>query len=148
MRERTKAREVAIQILYGLDISHGDVAETLELYWQNFEVSKKVKTFATVLVEGTWSNRNQIDRLISSCTENWSLERLSQVDKSILRMAVYELLYCRDIPPKVVINEAIELGKLFGTENSGAFINGVLDALYNKLKDRALEENPEEVYLF
>jgi N utilization substance protein B len=85
-------------------------------------------------VAGTWQNVERIDALLGSCADNWSVERMSRVDRSILRMAVYELLHCHDIPPKVAINEAIDLGKLFGSENSGAFINGVLDALYAKLR--------------
>ncbi len=125
-----------MQILYGLDASRGDVKEAADLFWKNFDAPEKVKVFSLLLVEGAWDNRKQIDTLIGSCAENWSVERMSRVDKSILRMAVYELLYCRDIPPKVAINEAIDLGKLFGSENSGAFINGVLDALYTKLRAR------------
>jgi len=129
-----------LQVLYGLDVSMGadlksvpNLQEAIELFWRNFEAPEKVKAFSSVLLEGTWNNREKIDTLIGSCAENWSIERMSKVDRSILRMAVYELLHCQDIPPKVAINEAIELGKLFGSENSGAFINGVLDALYAKL---------------
>ncbi len=129
-----------MQVLYGLDVSLGtdlqsapNPQEAIELFWKNFEAPEKVKAFSSVLLEGTWNNREKIDALIGSCAENWSIDRMSKVDRSILRMAVYELLHCQDIPPKVAINEAIELGKLFGSENSGAFINGVLDALYAKL---------------
>ncbi len=135
MRQRRKAREVAMQVLYGLDVSQGCWPEAVDLFWQNFEAPEKVKAFSSVLVEGTWQNVKQIDTLLGSCAENWSVERMSRVDRSILRMAVYELLHCHDVPPKVAINEAIDLGKLFGSENSGAFINGVLDALYAKLRE-------------
>lgn len=141
MRQRRKAREVAMQVLYGLDVAQGCLPEAVDLFWQNFEAPEKVKAFSSVLVAGTWQNVKQIDALLASCAENWSVERMSIVDRSILRMAVYELLHCQDIPPKVAINEAIDLGKLFGSENSGAFINGVLDALYAKL--RARDEAPE-----
>jgi transcription antitermination protein NusB len=136
MRQRRKAREVAMQVLYGLDVARGRLPEAVDLFWKNFEAPEKVKAFSSVLVEGTWRNVKQIDALLSSCAENWSIERMSIVDRSILRMAVYELLHCQDIPPKVAINEAIDLGKLFGSENSGAFINGVLDALYAKLREK------------
>ncbi len=135
MRQRRKAREVALQVLYGIDVAQGNLRETMDLFWDNFDAPEKVKTFSSALVEGTWHNRAQLDALISSCAENWSVERMSIVDRSILRMAVYEFLYCLEIPPKVAINEAIDLGKLFGSENSGAFINGVLDALYAKLRE-------------
>ena len=144
MLPRRKAREIAMQVLYGLDVSRGNLKETIDLFWKNFNVPEKVKAFSSVLVEGAWNNRKQIDTLIGGCAENWSVERMSRVDRSILRMAVYELLYCRDIPPKVAINEAIDLGKLFGSENSGAFINGVLDALYTKLRERDGEQDRED----
>ena len=144
MRPRRKAREIAMQVLYGLDVSRGNLKETIDLFWKNFDVPEKVKAFSSILVEGAWNNRKQIDTLIGGCAENWSVERMSRVDRSILRMAVYELLYCRDIPPKVAINEAIDLGKLFGSENSGAFINGVLDALYTKLRERDGEQDRED----
>lgn len=144
MRPRRKAREIAMQVLYGLDVSQGNLKETIDLFWKNFDVPEKVKAFSSILVEGAWNNRKQIDTLIGGCAENWSVERMSRVDRSILRMAVYELLYCRDIPPKVAINEAIDLGKLFGSENSGAFINGVLDALYTKLREKDEEQDRED----
>jgi len=141
MRQRRKAREVALQILYGLDVSQGNLRDHVELFWQNFDAPENVKAFSSVLIEGTWDNRTQIDAFISSCADNWSVERMSRVDRSILRMAVYELLYCSDVPPKVAINEAIDLGKLFGSESSGAFINGVLDALYAKLCEKDAKQD-------
>jgi len=137
MHKRRKAREVALQLLYGLDTQEGAVSETIALFWKNFdntsdEMSEEVRKFADELVEGTWKNLKKIDDLISSNSENWTIGRMSRVDKSILRMAVYELLFCPDIPPKVTLNEAIDLGKIYGSENSGAFINGILDALFDK----------------
>jgi N utilization substance protein B len=141
MRQRRKAREIALQVLYGLDVSNGNVKEATDLFWNNFEAPEQVRAFSDILIEGTWNNRKQIDALISSCAENWSVERMSKVDRSILRMAVYELLHCNDIPPKVAINEAIDLGKIFGSENSGAFINGVLDALYAKLREKDTDQD-------
>jgi len=98
----------------------------------------EAREFASELVEGTWAHREEIDQLISTCSENWSLERMARVDRNILRLAVYELLHGQGIPPKVALNEAIDLGKEFGSENSGSFINGILDALYSQLrKDHA-----------
>jgi transcription antitermination protein NusB len=143
MRQRRKAREVALQVLYQLDVLRIDIEEAVELFWSNFEAPEEVKLFSCLLIEGTWRNIDQIDDLISSCSENWSIARMSKVDKNILRMAVYELLYCRDIPPKVTLNEAIDLGKVYGSENSGSFINGILDALYAKLRRR--DEDQEHV---
>jgi len=136
MRQRRKAREVALQVLYQLDVLKIDISEAVELFWSNFDAPEEVRIFSCLLIEGTWHNVDLIDDLISSCSENWSIARMSKVDKNILRMAVYELLYCQDIPPKVTLNEAIDLGKLYGSENSGSFINGILDALYAKLRKK------------
>jgi len=130
MHQRRKAREVALQVLYELDVVGIDVQEGIDLFWKNFDSPEESKIFASLLIEGTWDNRKKIDVLISSCSENWTMDRMSKVDKNILRMAVYELLYCPDIPPKVTMNEAIDLGKIYGSENSGSFINGILDAIY------------------
>jgi N utilization substance protein B len=140
MHKRRKAREIALQILYGLDAQDVELDEAVALFWTNFDetnenISEEIKEFANELVEGTWKNRNKIDRLISGNSSNWTLGRMSRVDKSILRMAVYELLFCPDIPPKVTLNEAIDLGKIYGSENSGSFINGILNALYIKLSE-------------
>jgi transcription antitermination protein NusB len=140
MQRRRRAREVALQVLYGLDVTETNVGEAIRLFWDIFEssaepesgivFSDKVKSFASHLIQGTWAHRDAIDALIRRSSEHWSLGRMSRVDRCILRMAIYELLYCDDIPPKVSMNEAIDLGKTYGSENSGAFINGILDALY------------------
>ncbi len=135
MGHRRKAREVALQVLYQIDVSKIDVKEAIELFWDNFEVPGNVKDFAVHLIEGTWDNIGEIDDVIRSCSENWSLDRMAKVDKNVLRMSVFELLYCDDIPPKVTLNEAIDVGKEYGSENSGAFINGILDALYAKIRN-------------
>ncbi|KAF0159979.1 MAG: N utilization substance protein B [Syntrophaceae bacterium] len=133
MQERRKAREVALQVLYSLNFVNLDVEKALELFWGNFVAPKSAKEFAATLASGTWHHREELDGLIAGCSDNWSLSRMSKVDISILRMAVFEFLYCDDIPPKVSINEAVDLGKIFGSENSGSFINGILDALNLKL---------------
>lgn len=133
MHQRRKAREIALQVLYELDVLNITVNEAMRLFWNNFEAPEESKKFSTLLIEGTWDNREEIDSLISGCSENWSLARMSRVDRNILRMAVYELLHCPDIPPKVTLNEAIDIAKLYGSENSGSFINGILDAVYLKL---------------
>ncbi|HOJ51588.1 MAG TPA: transcription antitermination factor NusB [Syntrophales bacterium] len=146
MHRRRKAREAALQVLYGLDMTKDSAEEAMALFWDmgayaedredTVRYSRQVKPFATHLVLGTWQHRREIDHLIAQYSEHWSLGRISCVDRSILRLAIFEMLYCDDIPPKVSINEAIDLGKLYGTENSSAFINGILDALYNHLEKR------------
>lgn len=142
MHQRRKAREIALKVLYSLDVSMMKAEEAIELFWTNFNVPEDAKVFANLLIEGVWNYREQIDDIISGCSENWSISRMSRVDKNILRMAVYELLYCPDIPPKVSLNEAIDLGKIYGSESSGSFINGILDAIYvmlNKQGDTCSE---------
>ena len=134
MGHRRKAREVALQVLYEMDILKVDAKEAIQLFWDNFNVPDNVKDFSVHLIEGTWDRLEEIDKVIKDCSENWSLDRMAKVDKSILRMSVFELLYCDDIPPKVTLNEAIDLGKEYGSENSGSFINGILDALYAKIR--------------
>jgi len=133
MRGRRKAREVALQVLYSLNFVKIDPREALDLFWGNFVAPKTAKDFAAFLVKGTCEHQEELDKLIAGCSDNWSLGRMSKVDVSILRLAVFEFLYCDDIPPKVTLNEAVDLGKIFGSENSGAFINGILDALNLKL---------------
>lgn len=148
MHKRRKSREIALQLLYGLDAQEGELGDAVALFWASFDnasgdVSEEIRRFSNELVEGTWKNRLKIDELISGNSENWTIGRMSRVDKSILRMAVYELLFCPDVPPKVALNEAIDLGKMYGSENSGAFINGILDALYEKLPGRNEEGGNE-----
>ncbi len=143
MHQRRKAREVTLQVLYELDVQGIDVREAIERFWGNFDAPEETRTFSSFLIEGVWNNREQIDKLISGSSENWTMARMSRVDKSILRMAVYELMFCHDIPPKVTLNEAIDLGKGYGSENSGAFINGILDALYGKLRKEKEDEDQD-----
>ncbi|MDD4357036.1 MAG: transcription antitermination factor NusB [Smithellaceae bacterium] len=133
MQGRRKAREVAIQVLYSLNFVNLNVEKAIELFWGNFIAPRSAKEFASTLIEGTWRHREELDSLIAGCSDNWSLGRMSKVDISILRMAAFEFLYCDDIPSKVSINEAVDLGKTFGSENSGSFINGILDALNLKI---------------
>ncbi|MGA2780844.1 MAG: transcription antitermination factor NusB [Smithella sp.] len=136
MRGRRKAREIALQVLYGLNFENIDVQKALDLFWSNFVAPKAAKEFAAFLVQGTCEHKDELDKLIAGCSDNWSLGRMSKVDINILRLAVFEFLYCDDIPPKVTLNEAVDLGKTFGSENSGSFINGILDALNLKLNKK------------
>ena len=133
MGHRRKAREVALQVLYQIDVSKIDVDEAIELFKSNFGMPRESVEFSEQLIKYTLDHIEEIDNLITNCSEHWSLERMSIVDKSILRMAICEFLYCDDIPPKVTLNEAIEIGKNYGSDNSGSFINGILDAMYVKL---------------
>jgi N utilization substance protein B len=126
---RRRGREIAMQILYQLEANPLDTREVLESFWEHGAASGQVREFTTRIVEGVLQHREEIDRLIRKHSEHWRLERINRVDKSILRMGVFELLFCDDIPVKVALNEAVDLGKKYGTEESGSFINGILDKI-------------------
>lgn len=130
MRKRTKARECALKILYMMDITSELPEKCIEIFWQNHEIpEKEVKAFADSLVLGLWKNKEMIDKLITAHTTNWQLKRMAVIDRNILRFATYELLFMEDIPPKVSINEAIDIAKKYGDNDSGKFVNGVLDKI-------------------
>jgi N utilization substance protein B len=134
MGTRRKAREAALQILYQVDLSKLDPKEAIQFFRQNHPSVPEVEEFTHQLVEGVVRNRIEIDRLVEQHSTHWKLSRMTCVDRNILRIAVYELMYCHDIPASVSLNEAIEIGKKFGTEDSGSFINGVLDNIAKELK--------------
>ena len=133
MKKRTRARELALQFLYQLDLRGKDILPEAKGFFRSEEKDKSVRTFAAELVQGVLEHQGEIDQEISEVAMNWDISRMAVIDRNVLRMATFELRYQPDIPPKVSINEAIELGKRFSTQNSGAFINGILD----KIKDRA-----------
>jgi len=132
--KRTRARELAMQGLYQLDVQGSDLLERLYGFFIENTSDDLVRKLASEWTRGTWENLAQCDELIAGSTIKWQLSRLSPVDKSILRLAVYQLKFSPDMPGKVVINEAIELAKKFSTDKSPAFINGVLDAVLKKLR--------------
>jgi len=131
MGYRRKAREYALQMLYQYDLSR-ESEYLLDGYWSGKEITENVKEFSNNIVEGVIKNLSIIDNKISRSASNWSIERMAAVDRNILRMATYELLFMNDIPVKVTINEAIEIAKRYGGDDSGAFVNGILDRI---LKD-------------
>jgi len=127
---RTKARECALQALYQLDLSGGDPREAVRGVLAHFEeADEATERFADELVRGVQSERPQIDALIQTSSTHWKLERMARVDRNILRLAVYEILRRAEVPVRVTLNEAIELGKKYGSEESSAFVNGVLDRI-------------------
>ena len=132
MRNRTKSREYALQMLYQADIRRTGQAQILEEFWQDQETTEDVKAFANQLFEGTLTRLVEIDPLISRHADNWDMKRMAVIDRNILRLGVFELMHVEDVPPKVCINEAVELAKRFGDEESGKFINGILDAIHKK----------------
>lgn len=129
MRKRTRSRECALQILYQIDITKSQFSGALSDYLMDHEVSGEIRNYCEKLVEGTLTNLGNIDSAIIRYATNWQLNRMAVVDRNILRLATYELLYLEDIPTKVAINEAVELAKKFGDNDSSKFVNGVLDKI-------------------
>jgi len=145
MRKRTKSREYALQMLYQMDIRRSPAEEISEEFWRgHYEVDEEIRAFAHTLFGGTVAHLADIDPLIARYADNWNLKRMAVIDRNILRLGVFELLHASDAPPKVCINEAIELAKRFGDAESGKFINGILDAVHKKTHERpaAASEQP------
>lgn len=138
-RRRTRAREIAMQILFQVDIRGTDFARdglvgehgrsAADLCEDESKGEPDVAQFAVRLVNGTLDNREAIDKRLQGVTRNWELRRMANVDRNVLRMSIYELMFCADVPPKVAINEAIDLAKKYSTANSGGFVNGILDRI-------------------
>ena len=129
MGKRREGREVALQLLFhwDLNVRQSPQSKDLDLFWELRDVIAGVRAFATTVLNGVITNQETIDSKITKYTANYELKRISAVDRNILRMAIYEMLYAVDVPPIVAINEAIDIAKKFGTEESGKFVNGVLD---------------------
>ncbi|RKY29625.1 MAG: transcription antitermination factor NusB [Candidatus Omnitrophota bacterium] len=132
MRKRTRAREFALQVLYQLDITAENVNSALHKFWQAHEeenIEEGIRNFTQDLVCGTIENLSAIDEKISLYAANWQLKRMAVVDRNILRIGCFELLYRDDIPPKVSINEAVELAKRYSNLEASKFVNGILDKI-------------------
>ena len=147
MGKRREGREAAVQFLFQHDLSKADVAHAsqdeeqpreplerlLERFWDLRPAAAKTRDFSTALVKGVLENREAIDERIRTSAANYELNRIAAVDRNILRVAVYEMLFTNDVPPVVSINEAIEIAKRFGSEESGRFVNGILDRIRGEL---------------
>ena len=137
MGKRRRSREIALQFLYQYDsqretcLEDSEIKQQINLFWsaKDASMNEDVREFATVLITGSCENMDGIDLIINKYSKHWRLSRMPTIDRNILRMAIYELAYLRNIPPPVTINEAVELAKKFGTEESGSFINGILDRI-------------------
>ena len=127
MRLRTKAREIALQYLYQVDVTSDHTDKTLDDFITHFVDDEEIIPYAQDLIEGVYTYLSRIDALIEQASKNWTVSRMSSIDRNILRIATYELAYKSDIPYKVSINEGIELAKRFGSPGFPAFVNGVLD---------------------
>ncbi len=127
MRKRTLARELALQLMYQLDLRGVEVLDEVDGYLRQNSGDPEVLAFARGLLLGAWEQKAQIDARIEEVAKNWQLKRMAAIDRNILRLATYELLFRDDVPPLVTINEAIDIAKKYSTKNSGPFVNGILD---------------------
>lgn len=135
MKARRRARAAVLQALYELDFTDHDVKNALEARFVEHPLPETVQAFARSLAVGVHTYRTYLDSVVSELAPEWPIEQIAAVDRNVLRVAVYELLFEPDIPPKVAINEAVELAKMFGGESSPRFVNGVLGTLVSR--DRA-----------
>ena len=127
MRKRTQARELALQLMYQLDLRGDEILDEVNAALAPEAGDPEMLDFARELVHGCREKQTEIDRQIEEVAKNWQLKRMAAIDRNILRLATFELLYREDIPPLVTINEAIDIAKKFSTKNSGPFVNGILD---------------------
>ena len=135
MRRRTKARECALKVLYQIEMTKDNYADSLRKFWETeHEIEESVKEFTNQLVKGVRDNSKKIDETISKYATNWQIDRMAVVDRNILRIATYEILFLDEIPPKVSINEAVDIAKKYGDTDSGKFVNGILDKI-SKVKE-------------
>ncbi len=140
---RRKARELALQALFCMDMTGDTSEEMLQRFCDHYHPPAKARPFFLELIRGVNGSRALIDQLIERFSRNWRLSRMSCVDRNIMRIAAYEMLFCGDIPAKVSINEAIDIGKKYGTEESGAFINGILDSVRIDSDGLSLQKIPD-----
>lgn len=131
---------MAVQVLFHLEFSHDDPSEVFDLICENFKAPESIQDFSKMLVLGVCDKKEGLDSAISHSSRNWRIDRMTRLDRSILRLAVFEMMFVPDIPARVSLDEAVEMGKKFGSEDSGRYINGVLDHIYNAL----IKDNPTE----
>lgn len=134
MGKRRKARESTLQILFQLEFNDYQPEKTIRYYWQSRKGPEEVKEYSRWLVNGILTHKDKIDNVIQSVSEHWRIARMAVVDRNILRMAVYELIFEESIAPAIIINEAIEIAKKYSSDEAATFVNGILDAIRKKMK--------------
>jgi transcription antitermination protein NusB len=123
---RRSGREAALQMLFQMEAGETGAEETIALFWRSFEADPEGKSYADEIVRGVSADREEIDKAIGAASENWRIERMTRLDRNLLRLSAWELMKRRDVPSPVILDESVELAKSFGTAESGAFVNGVL----------------------
>ena len=135
MGRRRRGREYALQMLFQMDLSGDPPESVFEAFWDGQQnAPEEVRAFAEDLARGAWSVREPVDEAITACAENWRLQRMAAVDRNVLRLAAFEMMYRPEVPAAVTIDEAIEIVKKYGSEESGRFINGILDGLRRRVE--------------
>lgn len=134
---RSLARRLALQFIYQLTVQRGDNLDQIDSFLEENCENSQASEPAKQLILGSWRQINELDQLIQAVSSNWDLSRISLVDRCNLRLAVYQLRACPEVPPRVVINEAVELAKEFSTAQAPAFVNGILDAIWQKMKQQS-----------
>lgn len=129
MGARSSGREAALQMLFALDAGGHEVDAVIRDFWREFPGEAEGRPYADEVVRGVWQDRAATDERISAASQNWRIERMSRIDRNLLRLGTWELLQRRELPVEVVIDEAVELAKRYGNENSKAFVNGVLNRI-------------------
>lgn len=137
---RRQGREAAFQLIYQLDLSGESYESAVDEFWIQTCTPRQAREFTESLTKGVLANLDRIDGLLAEHSHHWKMHRMNTVDRSILRLGVYELIFCGDTPTKVIINEAIEIGKKYGTTESGSFINGILDKISKEVRQEDEEE--------
>lgn len=142
MGARHSGREAALQMLFQLEASGVSPDQAITLFWRTFEdADPEGKAYADACVRGVADNLDTIDKRVTAASQNWRLERMSRVDRNLLRLGTWELLYRSDVPRAVILDEAVELAKSFGTDESSGFVNGVLDRIAENLGRRGEGRN-------
>lgn len=140
---RRKARELALRMLYQMETNGDDPELALAKYCEIFPYQKDIVDYTKLLLSGVTMEKSFIDRYIEDACEHWKMNRITYVDKNILRLGIYEMFFSVDVPPKVAIDEAIELGKKYGNEDSRNFINGVMDRIFKDYYAKEIRVNNE-----
>ncbi len=137
MGKRRTAREQALKFLYQTEFNSGELEKDMESFWEGLSSGDEVREFMDGLVKLVQEHREEIDRFIEQSSKNWTLDRMPHIDRNIIRIAVGELMYRSEVPPKVAINEALEIAKKFGSQDSTDFVNGILDRVKKELEKKA-----------
>ena len=133
MGKRRLSREFVIQFLYLTEMNEGEIQNQLQLFWENNPAAEDVQLFTEVILKDVFDHKEQIDVRLEKYSDNWTLSRMTVIDRNLLRMAASEILYSKTVPPKVAIDEAVEIAKRFGSEDSAHFINGILDRVLKEM---------------